>query len=1669
MGQKMKSVSLAAIMLLSTLSALLIAAPAAATQVVITEAIQVVDGGGSSDRMSSVASDSEGNVHVVWSRSNQHLYYSMISPRGDTLIDATQVTGSGLHKIYHPDMVIDENDIVHVTWADHSGQHKIMYTALHPFNTAMDGTVSDDGSLTAIDDYIVAQHINNRDWPAIDVDSQGNIHIVWQDNYDTLDMFFQQPQIYYKMLQPDYSVQNVIVLFDDTLLTPIIGHKGHPDIVVDADDYVQIAWDDTRGGKVELVFVVDTSGSMYSEWADVCTVIYGGNFQSGGNFQGIKPMLEEGNMTVYETIYGLGGTLPGAASQGNCAAYNKNSGPRNTALGLQVNDDSGGLRTLPGTVYNGATYSGYSGEDWGPGSNWACLSWKDSVGNVPGNPPTSSDHKWNPNATKIVLPISDEGPKDGDPSQQADDTTSINEAHDNCLNAGVIPVGLYGQSYGGAGNIESHMRDLAQCPNGVVSTATRNCPGNSVRSTDAGGQTYEFPSGTGGASQMQLLVEAMVYISTNNSREIFMTVLDPYGKMTNDPQWVPGNSGHSTSGNGYVEDTGRGSEGHLVVVNDTRVTIDDAFSFHPSIGVDMQGNTHIAWMDGRDYGFEKNVPYEIYYTKLRLQGAGEWDGVPDGLSTYAIKRIDDTPISEVEGTQQMPQGSSQNSAYPALLTDPQNNVHIAWLDFANASAGEEIRYTRLNSTENTGPGETALDTWNSTAVTSWSSFKLGPSQLSKPSLGQPPAFSNDLGSGAHIAWSDTNKCSEESNGGPWTICYSHVLTGQVDVEFDEGETYYHVIEPGEQTIYNLTINNTTPGPKDLVADTYNLNLSGMPENWTANLYFSNNHTAIFPETPIFLEGGEMARMYLRVRAPSIYQANEDQLAEIVVSAISLKDPAIRSERLTLTLMDVVHGIDLDTSHRMADVEQGQTAIFSITITNTGNVYDSYAFYDPNSLEGQQEWLLPFGWQVAFPMQVSLDPGQSVTKNLEISVPTSQDPGTFVIYVKGWSEGEPLKSLEKGTYDVLELWINVSIRSIGNIVFEIYDTSEMILPSPSSGAPSCAEYDINVIKNYEAGYLVFTTPGAPEAKPDEIDINTWRQDHWTVELDFSNAPGPRDPSDPYSPRLWPIETTYTVGVSVCAPVNANAGLGPAVTVKAHLEGYPRVADSVILSTNIIHVFSLDATAETTDFSANPGETWIIPTTVTNTGNGPDRYDLRLGRVFDSEGIDVLWDIDVPRSILTELSRDTSQTVDLTINVPYQVPAGDYTVVIQAFSEEDYPDELGHRTRLRDEVMFQITVNEFYDMQISMDPSVDNDVKTSAPGRIVEFVVNITNAGNVLDTPSLHNHTSSKDGSTGNVIWNTLPGMGALSDWRVDWKMVNYVGSDLIVETECIETTSMANEYPDDVCVYMTDIDEWKLPEMAPYSTHTMIATVHIATGAKLDTRYIGLKVTSMAGDMENDGDHDDSPEWSGDLLDSNEFILTLRLRAPNLVISEVSVSETSNEVDKTIPVRVVLQNTGNVHATNIEVVLCEFSDADDEVLKDIRKNGCPEDSIVMRQTIGALLAPDASEDAEKIELYLLYPVSAGSHDIVVVVDPSNTIVEVSESDNIRVLGDELSSDSPFLDVAGEIISDWALPFGVLILTFSLFGVLYLVGRGRRADVKNRLAEQSSLISVLEDES
>ena len=802
---------------------------------------------------------------------------------------------------------------------------------------------------------------------------------------------------------------------------------------------------------------------------------------------------------------------------------------------------------------------------------------------------------------------------------------------------------------------------------------------------------------------------------------------------------------------------------------------------------------------------------------------------------------------------------------------------------------------------------------------------------------------------------------------------------------------------------------------------------------------------------------------MRVRAPSIYQANADELAEIRVDAKSYKDPAIRSEITTLTLMDVVHGIDLDASHSVADVEQGQTAIFSITITNTGNVADTFLFWDPQTLEGRQEWLLPFAWDVNFPLSVQLDPQQTVTKNLEISVPTSEDPGAFVILLKGWSAGEPVKSVEKGTYDILELGVFVSIRSSNNIVFNITDQEAMVTPAPyapNALDPNCHVFEIEVEKYFDTGDLVFTTPGT-----------TGNDDNWTTEVIFPNGLNlnPDGVSYPWVLMSGDDYRMHVVKVKICAPDDAPAGLGKAVTIKAHLKGYPKISAAKILQVDVDHVYRLSTDVSLVDndqLTVNPGDSIILPTTVNNNGNGPDRFDYTLARVTDAAGVDVIWDITVPRNTLEELDSGSSQSFEVLMNIPQQVPAGDYTVVFHTKSEQKDEDAAGRMTRLRDVTTLTVTVREFYDMQISMDPTVENDVKTSAPGRVVRFIVNVTNAGNVPDVPTLDNHTSVRSGT--DITVNEQPDMGTLDGWDVSWRIIRQVGLDLESEEDCVSTTSTAASFPEDSCVYLEDIDSWRLPEMAPYETYTMVAIVAIDPGAQLTTRSLGLKVVSMMGNAEQGGDHDESPSWVGDLLDSNEKIVTINLRAPNLVVKTATTDSTSADVGESIPIRIEIANTGNVHASDIEVILCEYDDED--MMSEIRKNDnmCDEESIVMRQIIGALDKPDDSQDERVIELYMLYPVNAGSKNVYVVVDPGNTIVEANEGDNIVRISQELGSSNPFLDVAGEVVGKVALPTMIVLLTFSLFGVLYLVGRGRRAAVKDRIAEQSSLMSVLGDE-
>ena len=188
---------------------------------------------------------------------------------------------------------------------------------------------------------------------------------------------------------------------------------------------------------------------------------------------------------------------------------------------------------------------------------------------------------------------------------------------------------------------------------------------------------------------------------------------------------------------------------------------------------------------------------------------------------------------------------------------------------------------------------------------------------------------------------------------------------------------------------------------------------------------------------------------------------------------------------------------------------------------------------------------------------------------------------------------------------------------------------------------------------------------------------------------------------------------------------------------------------------------------TILSLYPGQTYQLDTTIENTGNGADRYDVTVESITDSQGQSHVWDINIPRVLFQELDRGESQTTPILITVPEMTLAGQYTVVLNVLSEESYDG-----TKVRDQIELQVEIIEFHDMRIEIDPMVESKIKTTAPGRTVRFIMNVTNYGNVPDQPTIHNYTQ-QTGASNTMIWQTMPSMAPLlSNWVVTYAFKDF---------------------------------------------------------------------------------------------------------------------------------------------------------------------------------------------------------------------------------------------------------------------------------------------------------
>ncbi len=198
-----------------------------------------------------VAIDSMGNAHVVYfdecGTTEREIFYSMLDPNGNILIDSTRLTPDDDYRDRHPAVVVDGDDEVLVIYPDRATE-EVHLTKLDPSLDDQDGDAADPAAIMVVDNAELTADVDTYlSHTRVALDGDGNIHVVFEEDGD---------HVYY--VKAD---NNGNVLIPTIHIRPCTSWYGRPDVAVDANDDVHIAWNDYEATTTDEVYYMMLDGA----------------------------------------------------------------------------------------------------------------------------------------------------------------------------------------------------------------------------------------------------------------------------------------------------------------------------------------------------------------------------------------------------------------------------------------------------------------------------------------------------------------------------------------------------------------------------------------------------------------------------------------------------------------------------------------------------------------------------------------------------------------------------------------------------------------------------------------------------------------------------------------------------------------------------------------------------------------------------------------------------------------------------------------------------------------------------------------------------------------------------------------------------------------------------------------------------------------------------------------------------------------------------------------------------------------------------------------------------------------------------------------------------------------------------------------------------------------
>ena len=181
-----------------------------------------------------IAIDSNNNLHVMWhdwTPGNWEIYYKRSTDGGSTWNATKRITWTSSDS-YDPEIAIDSNNNLHVVWYDSTpGNYEIYYKR------------STDGGSTWGATKRLTWNSSNSIHPAIAIDSNNNLHVVWWDSTPG------NWEIYYKR-----STDGGLSWGAMKRLTWNSGSSCDPAIAIDSNNNIHVVWYDSTPGNYEIYY-----------------------------------------------------------------------------------------------------------------------------------------------------------------------------------------------------------------------------------------------------------------------------------------------------------------------------------------------------------------------------------------------------------------------------------------------------------------------------------------------------------------------------------------------------------------------------------------------------------------------------------------------------------------------------------------------------------------------------------------------------------------------------------------------------------------------------------------------------------------------------------------------------------------------------------------------------------------------------------------------------------------------------------------------------------------------------------------------------------------------------------------------------------------------------------------------------------------------------------------------------------------------------------------------------------------------------------------------------------------------------------------------------------------------------------------------------------------------